>query len=169
MLNNWSKFNEKSEFKSTEEYDREELIEHVNVVRDNFIDFEDIGIIESYSFGYSGSIKNTNYQPTAGYSFIPGGRLTMDEVVEEWAKFFKLDGGIERNERKPFVMVRIKFPSEGNNSIINSEGIKLFENVLEVNSRLVDMSYDIKLNMNATHAQYKPMSFMIYFKFTDMP
>ena len=26
MLKNWSKFNEKSEFKSTEEYDREELM-----------------------------------------------------------------------------------------------------------------------------------------------
>jgi len=168
MLKNWSKFNEKSEFKSTEEFDREELIEHAHTVRDNFMDFEDLGIVESYSFGYSGSIRNTKYEPRAGYSFTPGGRLSIDEVVEEWVNFFKLDGGIKRTERKPFIKVSIRFPSEGNNSVINSDGIKLFENVLEVNSRLVDIGYDIKLDMNGSHPQWKPMSFKLYFKFTDM-
>lgn len=169
MIKNWSKFNEKSEFKSTEEYDRDELIDHANVVRDNFMDFEDLGIVESYGFGYSGSIKSTKYEPKCGFSFTPGGRLSIDQVIEEWVNFFKLDGGIQRNERRPFIKVDIKFPSEGNSSIINSEGIKLFENVLEVNSRLVDMGYDIKLDMNGSHPQYKPMTFKFYFKFTDMP
>lgn len=167
-MKNWSKFNEKGIFKSTEEWDIEELTEHVYNIRDTFIDFEQLNIVESYSFGYSGSIRDTRYEPKAGYGFMPGGGLSIEKVVEEWAKFFKIPGGIERLDRSPFIKVYIKFPSN-EQSVINSEGIKLFESILEANSRLVDMGYNIMLDMNANHSKYKPMTFKIYFKFKGDP
>ena len=43
------------------------------------------------------------------------------------------------------------------------EGIKLFDDMLTANSRLIDSGYDVKMDLNSNHGQYKPVKFLIYF------
>jgi len=42
-------------------------------------------------------------------------------------------------------------------------GHQIFEDILVANSRLIDAGYDVKLDLNASHSQYKPVKFLIYF------
>lgn len=64
------------------------------------------------------------------------------------------------------IIVDIKLPAEPNefgSTVIGNESIKIFEDILIANSRLIDAGYDVKLDLNASHNQYKPVKFLIYF------
>ena len=67
---------------------------------------------------------------------------------------------------KVCIIVDIKLPGEPNefgSTVIGNEGIKLFDDMLTANSRLIESGYDVKLDLNASHAKYKPVKFLIYF------
>jgi hypothetical protein len=67
---------------------------------------------------------------------------------------------------KVCIIVDIKLPGESNefgSTVIGNEGIKLFDDMLTANSRLIESGYDVKLDLNASHGQYKPVKFLIYF------
>mgnify|MGYP000444873889 CR=1 FL=1 len=62
-------------------------------------------------------------------------------------------------------LVDIKLPGESNefgSTVIGNEGIRLFDDMLTANSRLIEAGYDVKLDLNASHAKYKPVKFLIY-------
>jgi hypothetical protein len=57
-------------------------------------------------------------------------------------------------------------PGESNefgSTVIGNEGIRLFDDMLTANSRLIDMEFDVKLDLNGNHPEYKPVKFLIYF------
>jgi hypothetical protein len=67
---------------------------------------------------------------------------------------------------KVCIIVDIKLPGEENefgSTVIGNEGIKLFDDILTANSRLIDGEYDVKMDLNSNHHQYKPVKFLIYF------
>ena len=58
-----------------------------------------------------------------------------------------------------------KLPGEENefgSTVIGNEGIKLFDDILTANSRLIDSEYDIKMDLNSNHGKYKPVKFLLY-------
>lgn len=141
MINNWSKFNK------NDDNIEEKLTKIFLDVRECFLELEDMKIVDSYGF-YPNSPNYVNrYRPNID-----------QQSVEMFIKTVKVQNTFTKMKN---IVVDIKFPT--NNDIINSEGIKLFEYILFINDRLTHLGYDVKLDMNANHHQYKPMKFIIYF------
>lgn len=170
MIKTWTKFNE-----NTSGDLRSKLSEKLTEVRNFLIEFEDMGII-TYNIIYSGF-------PRAAPEFHPRGDferfldMITASILPLWhddiamAKFgFENDMRTKRkykvSEKDFCIIADIKIvaePTEFGSTVIGSEGIKLFEDILVANSRLIDVGYDVKLDLNASHNQYKPAKFLIYF------
>jgi hypothetical protein len=155
MIERWSTFNENTS--NSKEIISSKFIE----VRDLFLDFEDMGIV-SYSMVSPG--------------FERGGYLSFDPKVGDINRFldFQLPvlistselGTKSRKLDQVCIIVDIKLPGEQNefgSTVIGNEGIKLFDDMLTANSRLIDAGYDVKMDLNSSHGQYKPVKFLIYF------
>lgn len=149
MIKRWSTFNENTNIS------KEVISSKFLEVREVFLDFEDMGII-SYSMVSPG--------------FERGGYISFDPKVGDINRFldFQLPTltVTSKNLDKVCIIVDIKLPGESNefgSTVIGSEGIRLFDDMLTANSRLIDMGYDVKLDLNASHGQYKPVKFLIYF------
>ena len=155
MIKRWSTFNENTS--NSKEIISSKFIE----VRDLFLDFEDMGIV-SYSMVSPG--------------FERGGYLSFDPKVGDINRFldFQLPvlistselGTKSRKLDQVCIIVDIKLPGEQNefgSTVIGNEGIKLFDDMLTANSRLIDAGYDVKMDLNSSHGQYKPVKFLIYF------
>ena len=149
MIKRWSTFNENSN--SAKELISSKFLE----VREVFLDFEDMGII-SYSLVSPG--------------FERGGYISFDPKRGDVNRFldFQLPTLISTSKKldKVCIIVDIKLPGESNefgSTVIGNEGIKLFDDMLTANSRLIESGYDVKLDLNASHAKYKPVKFLIYF------
>ena len=149
MINRWSTFNEN--YDGAKEIISSKFLE----VREVFLDFEDMGII-SYSMVSPG--------------FERGGYISFDPKVGDVNRF--LDYQLptltvkSRKLNKVCIIVDIKLPGESNefgSTVIGNEGIRLFDDMLTANSRLIEAGYDVKLDLNASHSQYKPVKFLIYF------
>ena len=149
MIKRWSTFNENSD------NSKEVISSKFHEVREVFLDFEDMGII-SYSMVLPG--------------FERGGYLSFDPKVGDVTRF--LDYQLptltvkSRKLNKVCIIVDIKLPGESNefgSTVIGNEGIRLFDDMLTANSRLIEAGYDVKLDLNASHSQYKPVKFLIYF------
>jgi hypothetical protein len=102
--------------------------------------------------------------------FERGGYISFDPKVGDINRFldFQLPTLTikSRNLDKVCIIVDIKLPGESNefgSTVIGNEGIKLFDDMLTANSRLIEAGYDVKLDLNASHGQYKPVKFLIYF------
>ena len=159
MIKRWSTFNENSD--NSKEVISSKFLE----VREVFLDFEDMGII-SYSMVLPG--------------FERGGYLSFDPKVGDVNRFLdfqlptlnltfsKRHLGVLTSDKldKVCIIVDIKLPGEPNefgSTVIGNEGIKLFDDMLTANSRLIESGYDVKLDLNASHGKYKPVKFLIYF------
>ena len=159
MIKSWVTFNENSsdDLKS-------QLAAKLTEVRDVLTEFEDMGII-SYTVIASGFERG-------GYSSFDPKRGDFDRFLDYIVPTVKLGLGKEvrknyRVSEKDFCIITdIKIPGESNefgSTVIANEGIKIFEDILVANSRLIDMGYDVKLDLNASHNAYKPAKFLIYF------
>lgn len=163
MIKRWSTFNENSD--NSKDNSKEVISSKFHEVREVFLDFEDIGII-SYSMVLPG--------------FERGGYLSFDPKVGDVNRFLdfqlptlnltfsKRHLGVLTSDKlnKVCIIVDIKLPGESNefgSTIIGNEGIRLFDDMLTANSRLIEAGYDVKLDLNASHGKYKPVKFLIYF------
>ena len=157
MIKRWSTFNENTS--NSKELISSKFLE----IREVFLDFEDMGII-SYSLVSPG--------------FERGGYISFDPKVGDVNRFLdfqlptltfsKRNLGVLTSDKldKVCIIVDIKLPGEPNefgSTIIGNEGIRLFDDMLTANSRLIEAGYDVKLDLNASHAKYKPVKFLIYF------
>ena len=145
MIKRWSTFNENSD--NSKEVISSKFLE----VREVFLDFEDMGII-SYSIILPG--------------FERGGYISFDPKRGDVNRFLDFQLPTLRKQTKYCIIVDIKLPGESNefgSTVIGNEGIKLFDDMLTANSRLIESGYDVKLDLNASHGQYKPVKFLIYF------
>ena len=155
MIKRWSTFNENTS--NSKEVISSKFLE----VREVFLDFEDMGII-SYSMVSPG--------------FERGGYISFDPKVGDVNRFldFQLPVLISTSELgtkskkldKVCIIVDIKLPGEQNefgSTVIGNEGIRLFDDMLTANSRLIDAGYDVKMDLNSSHGEYKPVKFLIYF------
>ncbi len=164
MIKSWSKFNESSnELRSQLE---EKLIE----VRDVFADFEDMGII-SYSIIASG------YERGGYGQFNP--KEAREGDFERFLDFITptVQLGMSRGnigatpkykviDKDYCIITDIKLPgnqTEFGSTVLGNDGIKIFEDILVANSRLIDAGYEVRLDLNASHNAYKPVKFLIYF------
>ena len=145
MIKRWSTFNENSD------NSKEVISSKFHEVREVFLDFEDMGII-SYSIVLPG--------------FERGGYISFDPKVGDVNRFLDFQLPTLRKQTKYCIIVDIKLPGESNefgSTVIGNEGIKLFDDMLTANSRLIESGYDVKMDLNASHGQYKPVKFLIYF------
>ena len=155
MIKRWSTFNENTS--NSKEVISSKFLE----VKEVFLDFEDMDII-SYSMVSPG--------------FERGGYISFDPKVGDVNRFldFQLPVLISTSELgtkskkldKVCIIVDIKLPGESNefgSTVIGNEGIRLFDDMLTANSRLIEAGYDVKMDLNASHGQYKPVKFLIYF------
>jgi hypothetical protein len=149
MIKRWSTFNENTNIS------KEVISSKFLEVREVFLDFEDMGII-SYSMVSPG--------------FERGGYISFDPKVGDINRFldFQLPTLTVTSKKleKVCIIVDIKLPGESNefgSTVIGNEGIKLFDDMLTANSRLIEAGYDVKMDLNASHGQYKPVKFLIYF------
>lgn len=162
MINTWSKFNENSSDDL-----RSQLASKLTEVRDVFTDLEDMGII-SYSILASGFERGgyVQFDPKSG-DF----ERFLDHITPTVKLGVKSDKIGMRSKYKVTdkdfcIITDIKLPGESNefgSTVIGNEGIKIFEDILVANSRLIDAGYDVKLDLNASHNAYKPVKFLIYF------
>ena len=163
MIRRWSTFNENSD--NSKEVISSKFLE----VREVFLDFEDMGII-SYSMVLPGFERGgyISFDPKVGdvNRFLDFQLPTLHNPAQ--LTFSKRHLGVLTSDKldKVCIIVDIKLPGEPNefgSTVIGNEGIKLFDDMLTANSRLIESGYDVKLDLNASHAKYKPVKFLIYF------
>ncbi len=164
MIKSWSKFNESSNDL------RSQLSEKITEVRDVFADFEDMGII-SYSIIASG------YERGGYGQFNP--KEAREGDFERFLDFITptVQLGMSRGnigatpkykviDKDYCIITDIKLPgnqTEFGSTVLANDGIKIFEDILVANSRLIDAGYEVRLDLNANHNAYKPVKFLIYF------
>ena len=154
MIKRWSTFNENTNIS------KEVISSKFLEVREVFLDFEDMGII-SYSMVPSGFERGGRAHHRRGY-------ISFDPKVGDINRFldFQLPTLTVTSLEKVCIIVDIKLPGESNefgSTVIDSEGIRLFDDMLTANSRLIEAGYDVKMDLNGSHGQYKPVKFLIYF------
>ena len=159
MIKRWSTFNENTNI--SKEFISSKFFE----VREVFLDFEDMGII-SYSMVLPGFERGgyISFDPKRG----DVNRFLDFQLPTLNLTFSKRHLGVLTSDKldKVCIIVDIKLPGEPNefgSTIIGNEGIRLFDDMLTANSRLIEAGYDVKLDLNASHGKYKPVKFLIYF------
>ena len=167
MIKRWSTFNENSD--NSKDNSKEVISSKFHEVREVFLDFEDMGII-SYSMVLPGFERGgyISFDPKVGdvNRFLDFQLPTLHNPAQ--LTFSKRHLGVLTSDKldKVCIIVDIKLPGEPNefgSTVIGNEGIKLFDDMLTANSRLIESGYDVKLDLNASHAKYKPVKFLIYF------
>lgn len=161
MIKSWSKFNENvGGLKGL-------LLDKLSEVRDVFSDFEDLDII-TYTIVASG------YERGDYVTFDPQ-RGNFDRFMDNITAIVQLGitkdniGAITKykvTDKDLCIITNIKLMGETNafnSTLLNNDGIKLFEDILIANSRLIDMGFDVKLDLNGNHPEHKPVKFLIYF------
>lgn len=158
MIKRWSNFNESLD--SQLKIISNKFLE----VRDFFIDFEDMGIV-SYT------MVSPGFERSGYVSFDPK-RGDINRFLSNQLSILVSTTRIDDPKNNPFVIKRvciivdIKLPGEQNefgSTVIGNEGIRLFDDMLTANSRLIDAGYDVKMDLNSNHGEYKPVKFLIYF------
>jgi hypothetical protein len=152
MIKRWLNFNENID-------DITSFIKSkIDEIREIFTDFEDMNIV-SYALIKGGEERGV------GHTFNPK-TSDYDRWLDLCIPGIRYAYKNKKSDIQVCIISHIKLPAEQNefgSSVINSEGIKLFEDILTANSRLIDAGYDIKLDMNSNHHEYKPAKFLIYF------
>jgi hypothetical protein len=163
MIKNWYRFFE------SDSYTIEKFIDDFSNVRDIFGEFEDLSLV-SYNVSTSDDTYHKSPVPhssrSIGYTFEPGDNRPFDNPIDKLNHFKDMIRYRVEKAKHIIIEVNIKFPSIPNHSgsLIDMEGIKLFEEILTASYRLKDIGYSVILDMNAVHHQYKPIKFIIKVK-----
>jgi hypothetical protein len=159
MIKTWVRFNENLEIDDI----RKVLYNKLMSVRENLYDFEDLDII-TYSILVSG------FESSGGVNLHPKGDI--DKFIENISYQIKLGLSMNhiRKNRKVFdedvcIIANIKIPGESTgfgSTVIGKEGIGLFDDILTSVNRINDLGFNVKLDFNASHGEYKPLRILIY-------
>jgi len=153
MIKTWYKFNENNDNL------RDKLSEKLSEVREPFYELEDLDII-SYGIISSGDERS------GLISFDPKASNRMGDIdlyLDYITPVVKLR---TRSDSSICVVVDIKLPGESNefgSTVIIKEGISLFDDIISGVNRLKDLGYNVKLDFNASHGEYKPLRILCYF------
>jgi len=150
MIKTWYIFNENNDNL------RGILSEKLSEVREPFYELEDLGII-SYGIIASGDERS------GLISFNPKAMSDIDLYLDYITPVVKLR---TKSDSSVCVVVDIKLPGESNefgSTVIGNKGIELFDDIISGVGRLKDLGYDVKLDFNASHGQYKPLKILAYF------
>lgn len=168
MIKSWSKFNE-----SSSDDLRSQLASKLTEVRDVFTEFEDMGII-SYGIIASGYERGGygQFNPSSSRSTNEGDFERFLDFITPTVKLGMSRSNIGATpkykviDKDYCIITDIKLPGEPTefgSTVLGIDGIKIFEDILVANSRLIDAGYDVRLDLNASHNAYKPVKFLIYF------
>lgn len=165
MIKDWSNFNEK--LYPGDVYDI--LENNLSTIRDVFTDFEDMNIVAYQISVVNGEDRGNHPNQKMGMEFEIGYTFRPNDDLD---KFLHFCCHLIRGGDKACINVDLKFPGEkdkyklhnSGDIQLDSDGIKLLDDILTANSRLTEQGYDVKLNLNSNHHEYKPMRFKIYFK-----
>ena len=160
MIKSWSKFNENVDGL------KDQLSKKLSEVRDVFSELEDLDII-TYTIVASGYERGdyTNFDPQRGNfdmfinTITPTVQLGLSKDNIGAITKYKV------TDKDLCIITSVKLVGETNafgSTVLNNDGIKLFEDIIIANSRLIDMGFDVKLDLNGNHPQYKPVKFLIY-------
>ena len=156
MIKNWSKFNENAD-------NLEGVIsDKFSEVRDILIELEDDDILNSYSISIRGEDQDDAlpFNPKTG-DFNRWFELSVSQIKN---KIDNRELCIVADLRLPIFKDKIE---QGRVSlitpVIDSEGIKKFEDILVCNSRLTSAGYKVNYSLNGNHHEYKPLKMLIYF------
>lgn len=167
MIKRWSKFNESN---SVDNFKSE-----VEKIRNYFVEFEDENAI-SYEIKVLGSTEND-----MGWSINPNTANFdnwLDRMTEEANRYLSSEDyrrlflrGSEGNFGKyPFCLcanIRLKGNQDGEyygaNCNLSDEGVDMLEDLLVAYKRLRDNYDKVIINLNSSHANYKPATLKIYF------
>ena len=167
MIKNWSKFNENVD-------NLESVIsDKFSEVRDVLTEFEDDGILQNYSIVLGGEESKGN-----GLTFNPITSTSKVGDLERWFSYCvsQIKNRIElyKIENTPIcIIVNMKLPVSNKRigyraiqdtyQVMDSNGIKKFEDILTANSRLTSAGYEVNFDLAASHPEYKPLKMLIYF------
>lgn len=169
MIKTWVRFNENIEdnikLHQTQIDDiRKSLYTKLMSIRENFYDLEDLDIV-TYSIVVSG------FEGSGATSLHPRGDI--DKFIENISYQIKLTLSMNhlRSNRKVFdedvcIIANIKMPAETTgfgSTVIGKEGIGLFDDILTSVNRINDLGFNVKLDFNASHGEYKPLRILCYF------
>ena len=155
MIKTWYKFNENTDNL------KDILSQKLSEVREIFYELEDLGIIK-YNFITPG------YERSGGTTFDP--RIgNQDNFIENKTSIIRLTyKSAIRNtpDNQLLILIDIKLPGESNefgSTVIGNDGIDLFDDIISGVNRLKDLGYNVKLDFNASHHEYKPLKILAYF------
>lgn len=153
MIKTWYNFNE------NKDNIRDILSEKLSEVREPFYELEDLGII-SYSIIAAGDERSglISFDPKAS-NRMSDVDLYLDYITTVVKLRIKSDSSI-------CIIVDVKLPGESNefgSTVIGNDGIELFDDIISGVSRLKDLGYNVKLDFNASHGEYKPLKILSYF------
>lgn len=164
MIKTWYNFNENNDNL------KDILSEKLSEVREPFYELEDLDII-SYSIIVSGNEKGGLIQ------FKPK-TSNLDNFIDYITPSIKFGRDINYLGTKPpkrstisgekdyCFICEIKLPGESNefgSTVIGNDGIDLFDDIISGVNRLKDLGYNVKLDFNASHSEYKPLRILAYF------
>jgi len=126
--------------------DESKIHEFFELVRSNFQELEDMGIVLDYNYGKNGV-------ELRGYPSIRTiGRFYGRDSI--WYKSLQ-------NETN-CIIINLKLPIN-ENDLVDQDGIRVFDDILSINSRLSSDGYRIEYDMSGNHGNYKPMSIILYY------
>jgi hypothetical protein len=161
MIKTWYTFNENNDNL------RGILSEKLSEVREPFYELEDLGII-SYGIIASGDERSglISFDPKAS-NRMSDIELYLDYITPVVKLRNKTNAlGTKFDSSSICVVVDIKLPGESSefgSTVIGNKGIELFDDIISGVGRLKDLGYDVKLDFNASHGQYKPLKILAYF------
>lgn len=153
MIKTWYNFNE------NKDNIRDILSEKLSEVREPFYELEDLGVI-SYGIIAAGDERSglISFNPKAS-NRMSDVDLYLDYITTVVKLRIKSDSSI-------CVIVDVKLPGESNefgSTVIGNDGIELFDDIISGVNRLKDLGYNVKLDFNASHGEYKPLKILSYF------
>jgi hypothetical protein len=171
MIKTWCNFNESSESKNDNIKDI--LFQKISETRELFYELEDLGIIK-YTFIVSGYERGGSVYLDPKLSTKMGDIKEFIEYITPTVKY-GLNHDVRFYNGKKIrstpdenvcLLLEIKIPGESNefgSTVIAKEGISLFDDIISGVNRLEDLGYNVKLDFNASHGEYKPLRILCYF------
>ncbi len=116
------------------------------LVKSNFQELEDLGIVHNYTYGKDGVVlKGPNIE-------------TINKFYGKESVWLK---SVQENNN--CIIISLKLPINKNEKV-DQEGIKIFDDILSINSRLSSDGYKVEYDLAGSHVNYKPMEVIIYKK-----
>lgn len=162
MINTWLKFNEfNSEeansgvIKSIRDSLLRTLDDKIRDIRDVLIDFSDSDLIERYSC-------------EASQNYISCTNNDFEKFISNIAYTFKPKDLylLHSGDSKIEIGVTLYLPGkrkQGGSAILTYESINLLEDIIVAVNRLDSMGFEVGLDLNGSHMDYKPIEFRISF------